>query len=177
MVLQPQALHPVSWHQTPHIHRWKFVFALSLIFVASLHAGHPIKVIAGILAGPADEEVFLLVDQVPACIFTLLKIWDELDGIGRTGLLAHPTIDAARKIDPEEFRITTILGRRVLSGLERDAINWTSCCAEVAGHAPLFSIGISGQDDASTPAWRQIGSFFRILNRDRFRKGPFEDDP
>jgi hypothetical protein len=117
MILQRRALHTVSWHQTPHIHRRKLVFALSLVFVASLYAGNPIKVIVGILAGPADQEVFLLVDQVPACIFTLFKIWDELDGIGRTGLLAHSTIDAARKIDPEEFRIATILGRRVFSGL------------------------------------------------------------
>lgn len=177
IVLQRQALHPVSGHQTPHIHRRKLVFSLSLVFIASLYAGNPIKVIVGILASPADQKVFLLIDQVPACIFTLFKIWDKLDRIGRTGLLAHPTIDAAREIDPEEFRIATILGRRVFSSLKRDAIDRTSRRAEVAGDTALFSVRIPGQYDSSTPAWRQIGSFFRILNRDRLRKGPFKDDP
>jgi hypothetical protein len=177
IVLQRQALHPVSGHQTPHIHRRKLVFSLSLVFIASLYAGNPIKVIVGILASPADQKVFLLIDQVPACIFTLFKIWDKLDRIGRTGLLAHPTINTAREIDPEEFRIATILSRRVLSGLKRDALDRTSRRAEVAGDTALFSVRISGQDNASAPAWGQIGSLFWILNRDRLRKGPFKDDP
>ena len=177
IVLQRQALHPVSGHQTPHIHRRKLVFSLSRVFIASLYAGNPIKVIVGILASPADQKVFLLIDQVPACIFTLFKIWDKLDRIGRTGLLAHPTINTAREIDPEEFRIATILSRRVLSGLKRDAIDRTSRRAEVAGDTALFSVRISGQDNASAPAWGQIGSLFWILNRDRLRKGPFKDDP
>lgn len=177
IMLQRQALHPVSGHQTPYIHRRKLVFTLSRVFIASLYAGNPIKVVVRILASPADQKVFLLIDQVPACIFTLFEIRDKLDRIGRTGLLAHPTINTARKIDPEEFGIPTILSRRVLSGLKRDAIDRTSRRAEVAGDTALFSVGISGQDNASAPAWGQIGSLFWILNRDRLRKGPFKDDP
>src|SRR6185295_5939736 len=131
IVLQRRTPHTVSWHQTPYIHRWKLVFTLSLVFVACLHAGHSIKVVVRILAGPADQEIFLLVDQVPACIFTLFEIRDELDRICRTGFLTHSTINTARKIDPEEFGIPTILSRRVLSGLKRDAIDRTSRRTEV----------------------------------------------
>jgi hypothetical protein len=87
------------------------------------------------------------------------------------------TIDAAREINPKEFRIATFVSIWIVGGLKRDAINGTSHRAEIAGHAPLFSVGISGQDDSSTPAWRQIGSFLWILNRDRLRECPFEDNP
>src|SRR5689334_15177218 len=106
----------LSWHQTPDIHRWKLVFTLSLVFVERLHAGHSIKVIVGILTGPADEEVFLLINQVPARIFTLFEVRDELDRVGRTGLLAHAAIDAPRKVDPEECRIAAVLSFRIVRG-------------------------------------------------------------
>jgi hypothetical protein len=66
---------------------------------------------------------------------------------------------------------------RIVRSLKRNTIDRTSRRAEVAGDTALFSVRISGEDDSSTPAWWQIGSFFWILNGDRLREGPFEDDP
>ena len=150
---------------------------MSLILVASTHAGHMIKIIVVILAGPADKEILLLVDQVPARVFALFEIRNQLNRIGRTGFFAHATIDAARKVNPEEFRVTAIMSLWTIRSLKRDAINRASRRTEVARDAAFLSIRISGQDDSPTPAWGQIGALFRILNRDRLRKGPFEDDP
>lgn len=164
-------------HQTLHIYRWKFVFTFSLVFVASPYAGHSIEIIVVILTGPADEEVFFLIDQIPARIFTLFEIWNQLDRIGRTGFLAHATVNAARKVDSEELRITALVSLWIVRSLKRDAIDGTGCRAEVTSHTPLFSVRISGEDDASTPTWWQIGLLFRILNRHRLREGPFKDDP
>lgn len=164
-------------HQTLHIHRWKFVLTLSLVFVASPYASHSIKIIVVILTGPADEEVFFLIDQVPTCIFTLFKIWNKLDRIGRTGFFTHAAVNAARKVDPEELRIAALVSLWIVCSLKRNAIDRTGRRAEVASHTPLFSVRISGEDNASTPTWWQIGLLFRILNRNRLREGPFKDDP
>ena len=127
---------------------------MSLILVASSHAGHAIKIIVVILAGPADKEILLLVDQVPARVFTLFEVRNQLDRIGRTGFLAHATIDAARKVNPEEFRIAAIVGLWTVRSLKRDTIDRASRRAEVTGDAALFSIRIPGENDSSTPTWR-----------------------
>jgi hypothetical protein len=107
----------------------------------------------------------------------LLKVWNELNRIGRTGFLTHSTIDATRKVDSEKLRIAALVSVWIVCGLKRNTIDRTSCRAEVARNAALFSVRVSGEHDSPTPAWRQIGSLLRILNRDRLREGPFEDDP
>jgi hypothetical protein len=130
------------------------VLTFSFILVSSLHTGHPIKVVIGILTGPADEEILLLVDKVPTCVFALLKVGNELDGVGRTGLLTHSTIDAPRKVDPEKFRIAAFMSLWIVRGLKCDTIDGTSRRAQVARDTAFLSVGISGQDDSSAPAWR-----------------------
>ena len=145
---------PSLGHQTPHIHRWKLVRTLPFILVESSHASDSIKIIVVILARPADEEIFLLVDEIPACVFALFEIWNELNRMGRAGFLTHSTIDAAGKVNPEEFRITAFMSIWIIRGLKRDAIDGTSRRTQVARDTALLSVRISGQDDSSAPARR-----------------------
>jgi hypothetical protein len=64
-----------------------------------------------------------------------------LDGVSRAGLFAITAEDATREVDAEEVGITPpafVFGR-----LERDTINRTGDCTEVARDAALASIGIA----------------------------------
>jgi len=69
--------------------------------------------------------------------------------------------NAAREVDTEEVRVpATVFG---FSFLQRDATYRASHGAQVAGYATLFTIGVTGQDDATTVAWWQVDRLFRVL--------------
>ena len=94
LISYEQRFTSLSGHQTPHVHGRLFIFRLALIFIANLHACDSIEVVVGILAGTADQQVFLLVHHISAGVLALLEIRHELDRVGRTGFFAVSAIDA-----------------------------------------------------------------------------------
>ncbi|CAM5241104.1 hypothetical protein SSTU70S_00356 [Stutzerimonas stutzeri] len=139
------------------------VFALRGAFrlAGDGQAGNAVEVVIRVLAGPGDQQVFLLVDQVLALVLAHLEIRSELDCGGRAGLLAQAAENAAREVDAEEFRIpAAILG---LGLLQRDAAYRAGHRAEVAGHAALFAVGVAGKHDAAAIARRQVDRLFGVL--------------
>src|SRR5713226_5489284 len=124
--------------QAAQVHGRRFVLGLTFIFSFNRQARDPVEVVAGILPGAVDQQVFFLVDQVLAVIFTHLKVRRQLDCVGRAGLLAVATENAAREVDPEELRIAPAMF--VLCRLQRDAGDRTGNRAEVAAYTALAPI-------------------------------------
>ena len=120
-------------------------------------------VVTGILAGPVDQQVFLLVNQILTIVFAHFKIGRELDRVGRTRFFAVAAKDASGEIDAEEFGITAPVF--IFRRLQRDAIHRASDAHRVAGNASLAAIRIARENDPPPVAWRQIRLLFRILDR------------
>src|SRR5699024_8182278 len=107
-------------------------------------------------------------------VFAHFEVRDQLDRVGRTGVLAKAAIDAAREIDAESLRVPA--AAVVFGLLHVDAVHGTGDSAQVAGNAALGTIRVARQDDAAAIARRQIHFFFRILHRvtlaERMHEGP-----
>src|SRR5262245_42241877 len=52
-----------SWQEALHVDGRGLVLRLALLLAADLETRHAVEVVAGVLAGTADEQVFLLVHE------------------------------------------------------------------------------------------------------------------
>src|SRR4030042_889504 len=86
-----------SRHQTPQVQRRLLVLRLSFVLAADGQPGDAVEIVVRVLAGPVDQQVLLLVDQVLTPVLAHLEVGGELDGVGRAGLLAEAPEDAARE--------------------------------------------------------------------------------
>src|SRR5665213_2242369 len=99
------------------------------------------KTVVGILAGAADQQILLLVNEIGSFIFAHLEIGCELDRIGRAGFLAIAAEDAAREVDAKEFRVpATVL---VLRLLKRNAAGRAGDGAQITCDAPFRAVGVA----------------------------------
>jgi len=145
-----------------HIHRRSFVLCFALIFSADGHAGDLVEIVNGIFPRPIDKQVLLFVHQRRPLILAHLKVRCELDGIRGARFLAKSTEYAARKIDPEKLRVPPPMF--ILGSLKRYAIYRASHSAQVAGNAPLPSVRVTREYDATSPSRRYVGLLLRIKN-------------
>src|SRR5579871_3238952 len=157
-----QGFHRFLGHQAAQIRGRRLALGLALVFAADVDPGHPPEVVVRVLAGTADQQVFLFVNHVLAVIFAHLSIGRELDGIGRACLFAITAENATRKIDAEKFRIAA--PGIVLRGLQGDAIDGAGHRAQIAGHASLPAFGITRENDAPAVARREVGLLLRVLD-------------
>ena len=82
-------------HQAFHIDWFLFVLCLAFILSFNRKTGHAVKVVVMVFARPADDEVFLFIDQVLPFVLAHFEISGELDRIGRAGFFAVSTEYAA----------------------------------------------------------------------------------
>jgi hypothetical protein len=66
---------------------------------------------------------------------------------------------------------------RVLRRLQGDTIYRADHGTEVASHATLFTVRIAGEDNAASPAWREISLPVGILDSHALAKGMQENTP
>ena len=119
--------------------------------------------------------MFFFIHHVAAIVFAHFHIGCELDRVGRAGLLAHATHNAARKVDAKKFRVPASVFLHPL--LQGNAVYRTGYCTEVAGDAALLAIGVPGQHNTAAITRREVGHLFRILHGFRFGKAVLQDGP
>src|SRR5690606_11126812 len=164
---------PRSRHEPPNVDRRRLVLRFALVLAADREPGHAVEAVAGILAGAADQEVFLLVHHVAAVVLAHLEVGRELNRIRRARLFAEPAVDAAREVDAEPCRIPA--AGLVLGLLERDAVDRTRDRAEVTRDAALLSVRVARQDDAAAEAGREIGLLLGVEDRLALAEAVHED--
>ena len=114
---------------------------LTFAFHVRSQASDFIKIITGILAGSINQQVVFFINHMVAVVFGEFHVRGELNGVGWTGLLTEPTKNAARKINPKPFRITTLIAR-AFGGLEGNTIHRTDHRTEVTAHTAFFAIRV-----------------------------------
>src|ERR1700722_6529762 len=141
---------------------WRpFVLRLPFCLARYGEAGYAVKAIIGIFSGSANQQILLFINHIMSLIFAHLEIRSELNGVGWTCFFTKPTKNAARKIDPEIFRVPP---SSVFSFLKTDAIDRACDGAEIAGYATLFAIRITREHDTATVTRCKIWHLFRILH-------------
>src|SRR5262245_65692427 len=101
----------------------RFVRCLPLILTPDLDSCHAPEVVTGVLAGAVDQQIFFFIHKVFPVKFPHLEIGRKLDRVGRAGLFAETTENAAGEVDAKELRITPTM--LVFGCLERYAIDRT----------------------------------------------------
>ncbi len=98
-------LHLRSRQQAFDLHWFAFVLRLALVLAANRFTCHLPKTVFGILARATNQQVLFLIDQVGAIVFSELKIWRALNGIGGAGFFTQTAHDAPGTVNTEKFRI------------------------------------------------------------------------
>jgi hypothetical protein len=151
-----------SRQKTVHINRRFLVLSLSLVLTVNGQPSYPIKVVTRIFTGSTYQQVLFFVNQIVPPVFAVLKVWRQLDGVCGAGFFTETAENTAGEIDAKKFRVPT--APFILGSLQSNAVHRAGYRAEITGHAPLLPIGIPGENDPAPKSWRQIYSFFRILN-------------
>lgn len=66
----------------------------ALVLAADLGSCDPPEVVTRILAGAVDQQIFFLVNKIPAVELSYFEIGRQLDGVSGAGLFAITTEDA-----------------------------------------------------------------------------------
>src|SRR6185369_4628364 len=177
-VLYPRSSLLLLRHQTPHIHRRRFLCPRTP-WLSDSDPGMVIEIVNRILAAAVDQQILFLIDEIHDISFAEFEIWCHLDGQSGTGLGTKSAEDAAREVDPEPFGIAP--PSLPFCRLHGDAVHRAGCRAELTGYAALAAVRIAGQHDAGPEAGIRLALLLRILDRyrppeDMLPGGPHTDD-
>src|SRR5512139_832027 len=135
------------------------------------HHGDPrvaVKIIVTVLSAMIDQEVFFLIDKLQNIPLARLEMRSQLNGKGRARLLTKTAVNTAGEVDAKPSGIAASV--LALGGLHGDAADRADRRAEIAGHAPLFSVRIAGEDDDGPGPCGKSPFHLRILLGDGLSK-------
>jgi len=115
-----------------------------------------------IFAFSADKKMFLFINHILPVVFSHLKIGDKLNGVSRTSFFAKAAENASRKIDPEEFRVSSAIF--VFCCLKRNTIYRTCCCTEITGDTSFVLLCIARKDNPPPVTWSKIWPDLRVFH-------------
>src|SRR3954464_13031362 len=98
--------------------------------------------------------MLFLVDHALPVVLAHFHIWSQLNGVGRTSVLAKAAKYAAREIDAEPFREVPAVF--VLRRLQRDAVHGAYHRAEITAYTAFDAVRITRENDPATISRGQI---------------------
>ena len=143
-----------------NIHRRRLANMLAFPAFIGGHPGVVVIAVCGVLAAAIHQKVFFFKHHGQDIGLDVLEIGGELDGRCRAGLFAQTAVDAAAEVDPKPARVAPPV--RLLGALHADAAHRADCRAEVAGHATLASVRITGQYDSCPRAFGKLPLDLRV---------------
>jgi len=124
-----------------YIHGRQILKPLADRFPCNGYSGDAIVVVLRVLAGPIDEEILLLINQVLSLVLAHFEVWRELNRVRWTSFFAEAAKDAAREVDSEEGRVPP--STLVLCRLESYTVDRASSRAKITSHATFSTVRVA----------------------------------